>query len=253
MTEAAAAALQHRLVKAHEVFGFFLDFDVAVAQDAEEAARGDGVTREQLVMIDPDDAFERDEPRLLAAIGQPHETLKLRGDRKEGGHRLAVDLMRQTQRHDEAEIGDERKRMRGVDRERRQDREDLIGELVIKPCAVLARQRVGFDHHDAGIGQRGAQFAPGLLLIGDQLGRHGIDARELLGRRQPVVGQRGDTGVDHAFEAGDAHHVEFVEVRRRDGKKAQPLQHGVTQVLRLLQNAAVEGKPGQFAVDEPSR
>ena len=32
---AAAAALQHRLVQAHEIFGFFRDFDVAVAQDAE--------------------------------------------------------------------------------------------------------------------------------------------------------------------------------------------------------------------------
>jgi len=43
---AAAAALQHCLVEAHEIFGFFGDFDVAVAQDAEEAAGRDRVTRE---------------------------------------------------------------------------------------------------------------------------------------------------------------------------------------------------------------
>ena len=34
---AAAAALEQRLEQQHQVFGFFLDFHVAVAQDAEHA------------------------------------------------------------------------------------------------------------------------------------------------------------------------------------------------------------------------
>ena len=66
----------------------------------------------------------------------------------------------------------------------------------------------------------------------------------------PSSRERGDAGIDHALQAGDAHHVEFVEVRRRDRQKAQALQQRMAQVLRLLQNAAVEGEPGQFAVDE---
>ena len=57
--------------------------------------------------------------------------------------------------------------------------------------------------------------------------------------------------VDHAFEAGDAHHVELVEVGGRDRQEAQPLQQRMARVLRLLQHAPVEGEPGQLAVDEP--
>ena len=38
---AAAAALEQRLEQQHQVFGFFLDFHVAVAQDAEHAPAGD--------------------------------------------------------------------------------------------------------------------------------------------------------------------------------------------------------------------
>ncbi len=71
--------------------------------------------------------------------------------------------------------------------------------------------------------------------------------------RQPVVAGRGDAGGDHAFEAGHADHVELVEVGGGDRQKAQPLQHRVARILRLLQHTAVEGEPGQFAVDEALR
>ena len=60
-------------------------------------------------------------------------------------------------------------------------------------------------------------------------------------------------GTHHAHQAGDAHHVEFVQVGGGDGQKAQPLEQGMAAVLRLLDHPAVEGQPGQFAVDEALR
>ena len=45
---AAAAALQRRLVRAHQILGFLLDLDVAVAQHAEGALALDLKAGEQL-------------------------------------------------------------------------------------------------------------------------------------------------------------------------------------------------------------
>ena len=52
---AAAAALEQRLEQQHQVFGFFLHFHVAVAQDAEHAPARDGVAGKQPVEIQRDD------------------------------------------------------------------------------------------------------------------------------------------------------------------------------------------------------
>ena len=57
----AAAALQRRLEEAHEILGFFLDFDIAVADEAERAGALDLVAREQLADEQADRLLERDE------------------------------------------------------------------------------------------------------------------------------------------------------------------------------------------------
>ena len=51
---------------------------------------------------------------------------------------LAVARARQLQRDREAEIGNERKRMRRVDRERRQHRKDVLQEIISEPGALLS-------------------------------------------------------------------------------------------------------------------
>jgi hypothetical protein len=140
--------------------------------------------------------------------------------------------------------------MRRIDGERRQHRKDLGAEIAVEPGAVFIAERAVLDHFDARGRERGAQFGPGFLLVLDQLARHGFDAGELLRGAEPVVRKRGHAFVDHALKAGDADHVELVEVRCRDRKKAQPLEQRMARVLRLFQDAAVEGEPRQFAVDE---
>ena len=97
------------------------------------------------------------------------------------------------------------------------------------------------------------QLGPDALLVGDQPARGFIDLGKLLGGRHAVGAGGDDTLTHHAHQAGDAHHVELVEIGRGDGQKAQPLEQRMAAVQRLFNDAAVEGQPGQFAVDEPLR
>ncbi len=253
ITEPRRRRLSSDSIHAHQVFGFFLDLDIAVADDAEGAAGHHRVAGKQAVEIKPDGVFQRDEARLVVEIGQADEALKLRRHGKQRRHRLAIVAARDADHHDEAEIRNEREGMRGVDGERRKNGENLLAEFAVESDAVFCRELIGLHDHDAGIGHRHAQFGPDLLLLGNKLARHRVDAGELLRRRQPIVGKRRHARIDHAFEASHAHHVKFVEVGRRNGKEAQPLQHRMAQILRLFQHAAVESKPRQFAIDKAQR
>ena len=104
------------------------------------------MSREQPVQKLADNVFQRDEPRFALAIGKPHKTLKLRGYGQQRRHDLGVDAARQTQRHDETQIRDERERMRRVDGKRRQDRKDLLREFLIQPVPVILGELIGLDH-----------------------------------------------------------------------------------------------------------
>ncbi len=63
ITRAAAAALQERFEQAHQIFGFFLDLDVAVAQDAQQARALDRVPGKEPVEIQLEHMLERQEAR----------------------------------------------------------------------------------------------------------------------------------------------------------------------------------------------
>ena len=80
------------------------------------------------------------------------------------------------------------------------------------------------DQHDAGLGQRRPQFQPALLLIAGELRHRLADAGELLVGGEPVRALGRDALAHLAFQAGDAHHEEFVEVVGRDRQEAHPLQ-----------------------------
>ena len=129
----------------------------------------------------------------------------------------------------------------------------LFGELGGEIVAVTRRNLLARHHCDAFAAQLGVQLGPDALLVGNQPARGFIDLGKLLGGRHAVGTGGGDTGAHHAHQAGDAHHVELVEIGRGDGQKAQPLEQGMAAVQRLFNDAAVEGQPGQFAVDEPLR
>ena len=248
---AAPPPLQRGLEQADEVLRLLLDLDLAVAQHAEDALRDDRETGKQPVEEQRDHLLDRQKPD--AAAGQPDKAIDRGRDQDQRLQPLAVADPVELQRQTEAAIGDKRKRMRRIERQRRQHREQIGHEALVEPGAV-ARFEIGrLDHRDPGLGKLGAQRHPGHLLRFHQRAGALVDRFELLPRGQPVLAQRLDAGEALAFEAGDAHHVELVEIARRDRQKAQPFQQRMARVLGLGQNALVERQPGQLAVDKARR
>src|SRR4051812_28157600 len=90
------------------------------------------------------------------------------------------------QRDGEAEAWDERKRMRRIDRERRQQREDVMEEMILDPGPLRLGHLLAVDKDDPDVRQDAAQIAPDRLLVGRELGDGLVDQDELFGWRQPV-------------------------------------------------------------------
>ena len=143
--------------------------------------------------------------------------------------------------------------MRGIDRDRRQHREDMVEEMLLEPVALLIGKLVGAQHVNAGFGEQRLERDPVFLLLRGQLGDGAVDAVELLGGRQPVLARRLDAGHDLAAQARHADHVELVEVRGGDRQEAQALEQRMALVLGLLQHPLIELKPGQLAIEKAAR
>ena len=89
---AAPPPLQRALEQAHQVFGLFLDFDVAVADDPEAAVAGHLVAGKELADEGEDDLFEQHEAQRPGAAGvrQLDETVDPAGKAHQRVHRPVV-------------------------------------------------------------------------------------------------------------------------------------------------------------------
>src|SRR5438552_665757 len=131
--------------------------------------------------------LERDE--ALAAtfrIGQADETVHSARYANQRIHPAPVAGARKLQRDGETEIGDERERMRRIDRQRRQYREDVVEEMVFQPGLFGLGDFGAVDQDDIFLAQVFAQRAPARLLVGREASDGLADARELLGGSEPV-------------------------------------------------------------------
>ena len=252
---AAAAALQRRFVEGNQVFCFFLDFDVAVAQHAERPLAARDETRKQARDEHADRGFDADEAdrrhaflRTCCIGGEPDEANELARDRQQGMHRLVVALAPQLDADGKPPVLNEREGMCRIDGDRREDRQVTGEKFPIQPRALGRHQLLRFDDDDAHRGHLVLQRRPARLLVIDQDGRETVDLRELLGRGQAVLALLHHVGGDLTVKSGRAHHVELVEVGGGDRQEAQPLKERVAQVLRLLQYPAVELQPGKLAI-----
>ena len=117
-------------------------------------------------------------------------------------------------------------------------------EEVLQPGFLRFGHVDAIDQHNAGLGQRLAQFAPLRLLVLDQQHDAFGNARQLFGGRQAFRALLGYAGPHLGAKAGDADHKEFVEVVCRDRKEFKPLQQRMAAVGGFLQHAPVEIKPG---------
>ncbi len=138
-----------------------------------------------------------------------------------------------------------------IDGDGREDGQAVRRELVAQPLDLRLAKLRRLHEGDAVRGQLGAQSEPAVLLVRDQAPRQAVDCHELLRRRHAVVARLRHPGGDLAVEAGYAHHVELVEVCRRDRQEPQPLKQGMLLVQGFLQHASVELNPGKLAIEEP--
>lgn len=150
----------------------------------------------------------------------------------------------------EAQPADVRERVRRIDRERGQNREHLLGEVSGQALLLVVRQIVPPDDRNAFGSQSGqdrVEEDEGVAAR-DLLGA-ARDERELRSWRQPVGGADRQAGLGATLEAGDAHHVELVEIRSEDGEELGAFEQRQRRVLGQREHPRVEVEPAQFAVE----
>ena len=247
---AAAAPLERHLELAHQIFGLFLDLDIAVAQHAEAEVVLHPVAREEAFDVQQQHVLEEDEALRALACGQVDETGDLMRDRQQRLPGPAVALALEFEREAVAHVGDEGEGVRRVDGQRREHREDLLEKLSLQELEVLRLQIFAHHEADARRFQLELQGSEHPLLLRHELARVLVDQHQLLGRGQPVRRRCGVARMGQLAQAGDAHCVELVEVGRRDRQEAQPLEQRHLGVLGLFQHPPVEAKPAELAVEE---
>jgi hypothetical protein len=181
--------------------------------------------------------------------GNAEETRQRGRDHHQLAHILPVGLADKIEQQRQAEVRNERKRVRRVQRLRGEDREDLGEEMFLQPCLHIGAQRLGIDHLDAAFLEVAVQDMPHPLLLAHQLVRFHRDRRELLRRGQAIGGAQVHIVELLPLEARHADHEELVQIVAADREEAQPFQQRMRRIARFLQHAPVERQPAQFAVE----
>ena len=194
---AQATLLQRLLELQDQIFSLFLDLDVRVADQAQNALFLNLAAGEQVVDEQQQHVFQRDEslvPRRGAAVGRQFpEPTHLGRHRHQGVEGLGLALSLQLQRQGEAQVGQEGEGVGRIDGQRRQDGEELVQELGFQTLALGLGDLLAIDDLDAGDRQLLLQLTPAQLLFGHQLAGGDIDALQLFGGRQAVGGQDAQT------------------------------------------------------------
>ena len=147
------------------------------------------------------------------------------------------------------EVADVRERMRRVDGERRQHREDPVLEHGVHVLAVLGVERCVVREPKTDVGELLDDVAESVDLTRRDIDGPRADLGELLVDGHAVGAERRDTGSTLLDEATDSHLEELVEVRARDGQELGALQQHSRRILSQLEHPCVEVEPAQMPVD----
>ena len=148
-----AAPAQLHLDRGQQVVGLvLLEHEVGVARHPERVVLADHHVGEQRRQLGGDDLLERHEP---LAVGHHHETGQQRRDLHPRHPLDAVHGVAHPDDEVQREVGDVGERMSGVDRQRRQHREDLPVEGLGQVLAVGVVERGPVRHPHSRLGQGG--------------------------------------------------------------------------------------------------
>ncbi len=227
-----------------------LDLEVRVTGDPEDLVLDDLHAREELRLMRGDQVLDRQE--VVRAAAHSDEAVDVAGHlqpRESLGAGLRVT---HDDRHVQAEPGDVRERMPRVDGQGSEHREDVVAEVRGQSPLVRLVDLVPVHQPDPVVLQRGQHIAGEAMPqpLHQFLGAH-RDPFQLLGDRHPVRARHPQTHLRPAFEPGDAHHVELVEVGGEDRQELHPLEQRLVGVLGEFEHPGVEVQPGQFPVQEP--
>ncbi|MCC2653695.1 MAG: hypothetical protein K0Q60_3861 [Microvirga sp.] len=138
---AAAALLERRLEQAHQILGLFLDLEIGIADHPEGALPLHVVAGEKPAREQHDHLLEGDEAGSagFGEVWQADKALAPGRQADQGVQHLAVALAHQLEGDGGTEVGNERERMRRVDGERREYREDMVEKVVLEPGAFRLR------------------------------------------------------------------------------------------------------------------
>ena len=154
----------------------------------------------------------------------------------------------------ERQVGDVGERVARIDGERREHREDAVGEDLVE----VRRDR---RRRDPGTTSRPSPTPVSSGTRWSKNDRYGLRVRAR-GRRsriwsscsagvRPSARGLDDAGGDLVLQAGHPHLEELVEVLAEDGEELRPLEQRHVGVLGQRQHPGVEVEPGQLTVQEP--
>jgi hypothetical protein len=253
---AVAQLLQPLVHRLEQVVGFvLLDHHVGVADDAEQVGAAHLGAGEQLVDVVLDDVFEEREGE--AALGR--DVLRHRHEaRQHVGHldarELGASAMLDHHCKVLAQVRDVRERMAGVERQRRQDGED-VGAEEVRQILVDRRREVGDVEEVNALGgqQRTQRLVPASRQAAHHRQRTAADGHQLLLGVQAVGREVLDAGAVLLQQRREPDHEELVEVRPADPQELNALEQRVGAVPRLGEHALVELEPGELAVEVQRR
>ena len=227
-----------------------VDIEVAVARDAEEVSALDLHPAEKRLHMLLDDVSEEDIVVAAGLRGKRHEPRQdARGldDCDVGADAITFELDDDIQ----AFVEELRKRVRGVDRKRREDGINGLEEKFFKMSALCGGNiRVVVEADALRLELGGDGFAPAAVLVLHHAANAGADLRQCLRGGEPIGTGLGGIRLVLLFQARNADLEKFIKVRADDAEELQPLEHGIRFVDRLVQHALVELEPTQLAVDE---
>ena len=234
----------------------FIGVKFAVSGEAEMPVAKNPRARKQVGQEMPDDLAEKNKvlPGVLAR--EPDDGRQdARGlDDGEMAEVFAVGFHLQLDDDVERFIEQLRKGMHRINGQGRQDGPHFGPIVILQPFEILGGELGGIEEAESvALEFRRQLFPPTAVLVVDHAADAFLDGAQSLGGSQAVDVPADDTALDLLFEAGDAHLEELVEIGAGDAEELEAFQERVAGIARLLQNALVEFKPAQFAIEEPRR
>ena len=222
-----------------------MDRDVSVARQAEKPAGPDVFARKKRAEKVRDHIFECDAgPPFSLDVWQRNES---RQAGRQQDHGVAQRPARRGEGAGDGQAEPWQLRMRrfiGVDRHRREHREDRLAEHFLD-----VPQLAGSEFAEPELGHAvGSQLRQQVTHREGRLRRHQLfdalaDPAELLWERESGDVASALTGACERHQPSDAHHEKLIKVRGGDGQKPESLERREFRTLGLAEHPLVELEP----------